>query len=170
VGRAGLYRLPYFHALMRVETDGEFISYGSERGQARWKGRYKAVSGVRLTERGSSNHFLTERHCLYTVSNGQAYRGEIHHLPWPLREAVLETEENTVAEAAGIRLMGEPQVLSFASELRVLIWALERVRQPGATPRPTLRKLGWGTRVRIVYVAPEVVVCGVAQSGTYATE
>jgi hypothetical protein len=55
------------------------------------------------------------------------YRGEIHHLPWPLRDAELVLEENTMADAAGIRLPSEPPLLHFAERLDVVAWTLERV-------------------------------------------
>ena len=55
------------------------------------------------------------------------YRGDIHHLPWPLQDATVQIEENTIAQAAGIDLPPAPRIVRFARELKVLIWALERV-------------------------------------------
>ncbi len=59
---------------------------------------------MRLREKGSIEHWFTERYCLYTTHDNQVYRGEIHHLPWPLQDAEAEFETNTVAAAAEISL------------------------------------------------------------------
>jgi uncharacterized protein YqjF (DUF2071 family) len=77
---------------------------------------------------GSIRHFLTERYCLYAFNRGRLYRGQIHHLPWSLQEAECEIEENSMAAAAGIGLPSQPDVVNFSRELKVLVWAPERLR------------------------------------------
>jgi uncharacterized protein YqjF (DUF2071 family) len=127
-GARTFYHLPYFHARMRVTKTADRVSYSSARGAARWRGRYEPTSPARRAQHGSLDYFLAERYCLYTVWKGGTYRGEIHHLPWPLQEASVKIEENTVAEAAGIQVLATPTAVAFAKELKVLIWSLERVR------------------------------------------
>ena len=92
-----------------------------------WRATYAPNSPVRRAELGSLDYFLAERYCLYTVWKGSAYRGEIHHVPWPLQSASVEIEENTVAQAVGIQLPSAPFAVAFSRELRVLIWSLERI-------------------------------------------
>jgi uncharacterized protein YqjF (DUF2071 family) len=92
-----------------------------------WRATYGPASDARRAEPGSLDYFLVERYCLYTVWNGGTYRGEIHHVPWPLQTAFVEIEENTVAQAAGIQLSPSPTAVCFARELKVLIWSLERI-------------------------------------------
>jgi uncharacterized protein YqjF (DUF2071 family) len=123
------YRLPYFHSRMSVaERDGWF-QYSSQRrhSSADFRGRYRATGPVHLREPGSLPHWLTERYCLYTVSQRRVYRAEIHHVQWPLQDAELEVERNTVAQAAGISLPPVPPLLHFSRRLEVLIWPLHRV-------------------------------------------
>jgi uncharacterized protein len=122
------YHLPYFYAAMSsLEASGE-IRYRScrRRGEAEFRGRYRPAGEVRLRDKGTIAHWLTERYCLYTVHRGHAYRGEIHHRPWPLQQAEAELERNTVAAAAGIALPVAPPLLHVARRLEVLIWPLRR--------------------------------------------
>jgi len=126
-GARKFYHLPYFHARMRVEKRGDSISYSSARDKAIWRGTYAPTSAVRRAQPGSLDYFLVERYCLYTVWKEKTYRGEIHHVPWPLQAASAQIKENSVAEAAGIHVSGAPAALSFARELKVLIWSLEQI-------------------------------------------
>jgi uncharacterized protein len=123
------YHLPYFHAAMSSREIRGSIRYSSHRlrGGAEFRGQYRAVADARVRERGSIENWLTERYCLYTVHDGQVYRGEIHHAPWPLQTAEAEFETNTVAAAAGISLPATAPLLQFARRLEVLIWPLLRV-------------------------------------------
>ncbi len=120
------YHLPYFLAAMSSQELSGNIRYSSRRagGAAEFRGQYSARAEVRLRERGSIEHWLTERYCLYTTYDGQVYRGEIHHAPWPLQDAAAEFEINTVASAAGVSLPATAPLLHFARRLEVLIWPL----------------------------------------------
>ena len=127
-----LFQLPYFHAHMTVEREGERIRYRSERRsrgpRVAFKGRYAPTSGIFESRRGTIEHFLTERYCLYTQGrDGAILRAEVHHWPWPLQQAEAELEENAVAQPQGIDLTGPPPLLHFSRELDVVVWPLERV-------------------------------------------
>jgi len=117
------YHLPYFFADMNTSSEGEEIKYTSTRheGHAKFKGRYAPCGTVRLRERGTVEHWLTERYCLYTVYRERAYCGEIHHAPWPLQDACAEITVNSMASAAGISLPDRQPLLHFARRLEVLI-------------------------------------------------
>jgi uncharacterized protein YqjF (DUF2071 family) len=127
------YRLPYYSAAMSCVAAGEAIRYRSQRrdGGAEFRGNYRPVQPVRLGEKGSLEHWLSERYCLYTVHGSSVFRAEIHHGQWPLQEAEAEIERNTMASAAGISLPATNPLLHFARVLRVLIWPLQRVETSG---------------------------------------
>jgi uncharacterized protein len=128
------YRLPYFHARMSATRGEEWITYESHRHRstAAFHGRYRPIGPVELRRKGTLEHWLSERYCLYVVNAGDVYRGEIHHPPWPLQDAEAEIEANAVASVAGISLPAIPPILHFARELQVLVWALHRNRRiPG---------------------------------------
>ena len=120
------YFLPYFHAHMRVARDGEEITYSSRRLRrpAEFRGRYQPAGPIRQRTKGSLEYFLTERYCLFTLRDGRIYRGDIHHVPWPLQDAEATFDVNTMADAAGIALPRTKPLLHFAKKLDVLIWPL----------------------------------------------
>lgn len=130
-GARAFYHLPYFPAQVRAETRSDAIAYSSSRpcgGAAIFRAHYGATSPPRSAQPGSIEYFLAERYCLYTVWRGAVYRGDIHHLPWPLQHASAQIEENTVARAIGIEMDAmRPDLTSFAKELKVLIWPLTKV-------------------------------------------
>jgi uncharacterized protein len=124
-----LYHLPYFHAAMRCEELDGVIHYRSRRHgtAAELIARYGPVADVRIRDNDSVERWLTERYCLYSVHRGRVYRGEIHHLPWPLQDAHADFMVNTMAQAAGIGLPKSAPLLHFARRLEVLLWPLRRV-------------------------------------------
>ncbi len=128
------YRLPYFTARMSAEERDGRIRYTSERTSsdarpAAFSSRYGSEGDVFTARPGSLEYFLTERYCLYTVDDGDLFRGEIHHEPWPLQAAAADIERNTMAPP-GIALDGDP-ILHFAARQDVLIWALAPLAHAG---------------------------------------
>ena len=124
------YRLPYYYARMKVDLSREEIRYHSLRrvpANAEFRGSYRPTAPAQLRPRGSLEHWLTERYCLYTTTGRSTFRAEIHHVPWPLQDAEAEIEVNTMAAAAGITLPDVPPLLHFSRRLDVLIWPLRRV-------------------------------------------
>lgn len=127
------YQLPYFNARMKMRSDGDWIDYQSQRAHrqalpAEFRGRYRPRGEVYQSQRGSLEGWLTERYCLYTVTQGQIYRGEIHHLPWPLQKAEAEIETNTMAWPHGLALPPIPPLLHFARWIETVEWAIEPVQ------------------------------------------
>jgi uncharacterized protein len=122
------FHLPYFRARMTCAESEGWIHYQSERTHhrapiAELKGRYRPVGEVFFAERGTVEHFLTERYCLYTSDgHGQIIRGEIHHSPWPLQLAEAEFSRNSMADATGVPLPASKPLLHFAKRQDVLVW------------------------------------------------
>jgi uncharacterized protein len=121
------YRLPYFCARMSVADRNGWIQYHSSRKpNAEFEGRYRPIAPVQLRARGTLEHWLTERYCLYTVVRNSVYRAEIHHEQWQLQDAEAEIATNTMAQAAGIDLPQIQPLLHFSKQLQVLVWPLKR--------------------------------------------
>jgi uncharacterized protein YqjF (DUF2071 family) len=125
-----LFHLPYFVATMNVDKrDGQFV-YTSTRqtrrdGVAEFAATYRPIGYAVTPEKGSLEHFLTERYCLYTVdTSSRAKRLEIHHPPWPLQTAEATIAVNTMAEAAGIRVPSTAPLLHFARRQDVVAWPM----------------------------------------------
>jgi uncharacterized protein len=125
------YRLPYFRSRIEVERDEEGVGYellrtAEDGPPAYWTARYGPQGEELPVREGSLERWLTERYCLYTLDEeGRIQRGEIHHPPWPLRQAWAEIETNTMAMPFGIELEDEP-VLHFSERQDVVIWPLQR--------------------------------------------
>ena len=127
-GARTFYHLPYFHAQMKITRQHDSIAYSSSRGAAKWAAKYTPNTAMQSAEPRSLNHWLTERYCLYTVWRGHAYRGNIHHVPWPLNDVSVKIEQNTMTNLINNDALQGPDLASYARELEVLIWPLERVR------------------------------------------
>jgi uncharacterized protein YqjF (DUF2071 family) len=128
------FSLAYFYARMSVNvSDGDRVQYRSRRLQrpcpAEFAGTYAPLGHEAFNASPESiEQFLVERYCLYTDKRGEIYRGDIHHLPWPLQRAQAKFEINNVAQSHGIQLPNIPPLLHFAKELDVFIWLPERAR------------------------------------------
>ena len=84
------YRLPYFHARMRVERRGDRHSFHSRRPDnpgASLEVEWQLGPARAAAQPGSLDDFLIERYVLYSGGAGRLLRARIHHRPWPLREA-----------------------------------------------------------------------------------
>lgn len=127
------FHLPYFRARMKCEQRDGWICYGSERTQrgaakAELRGQYRPVGAPYFSRKGTLEHFLTERYCLYTSdAQGRTIRCEIHHAPWPLQPAEAEFAVNTMAGAARFSLPEQKPLLHFVRRQDVLVWQPERL-------------------------------------------
>ncbi len=128
-----LFYLPYFHAAMEIRPVTDGFLYRSRRihrgaPNAAFSALYRPTATVALSEPGSLEYWFTERYCLYAVHRNQAYRGNIHHVRWPLQVAKWDLSYNTMAQSHHIPLSEDTQpLLHFARLQEVLVWPLQRV-------------------------------------------
>jgi uncharacterized protein len=131
--RLGFY-LPYMDARMQVTNRGDTVGYSSFRTHlhepsAVLECSYQPIGEVYQSQKGSFEHWLTERYCLYSASKaGQVFRGEIDHLPWALQRAEAEFSSNSMAQGIGVSLATQPEILHFSKEIRVKAWLLEKLK------------------------------------------
>ncbi len=132
-GAQTFFHLPYYRADITCQAAGAAgaaaIHYDSVRrsGGQRFTGTYRPIGPVYTAQPGSLEHWLTERYCLYAVWRGNAYRGEIHHMPWPLQRAEASIQVNTVLNGTGIVLPDTEPLLHYADRIDVVVWPLEKV-------------------------------------------
>lgn len=129
------FHLPYFKARMEVSDEGEGIRYRSERIDGGvpygFEGSYRPTGDIRLAGAGSFEAWLTERYCLYSADKrGQVFRGDVHHVPWPLQSGEAEIRRNTLADGLGLELASECPHVHFVRELDVVAWMLESIASP----------------------------------------
>lgn len=132
-GARTFYHLPYFNARMSLVQTGNTISYSSVRkdrrgASAEFHANWSVGETLPAASPASLEFFLTERYCLDTAHNGKLYRARIHHQPWPLQKAELNSLESTMIESHGLpTLAGEP-LLHYCEELNVEIWRLKGIQ------------------------------------------
>lgn len=132
VARA-LFFLPYFHARMNLTQQGDTIDYNSQRTRvsdpsATYRVRYRPTAPVAYATPGSLPFWLTERYCLYSLDKrGQVYQVDIHHGPWPLQAAELETIEDSMARSHGILLPDISPLLHYSRQQDTLAWLPRKI-------------------------------------------
>jgi uncharacterized protein YqjF (DUF2071 family) len=121
------YRLPYFRAQMALRPEGDGADFRSHRVHgpaADYEGRYEPTGPVANAAPGSLDYWLAERYCAYTpVGRRRVMRANIHHVPWPLQPARMETVRNTMTRPLGIDLAGDP-LLHYVHRQDVVFWPL----------------------------------------------
>ena len=128
------FGLPYYHARMCVEVEdpggaGPALTYVSERVRAggrpaRSEVRARVVGPVEPAEPGSLEDFLVERYLLYSTAHGRLRRGQVHHTPYPLRRAELDTLDESLLDASGILRPDAEPLVHYAAGVRVEVFGL----------------------------------------------
>jgi len=73
------------------------------------------------------DHWLTERYCLYFDRGKKAYRYDIHHAPWALKEVeMLSLKTNYVF--GELSLHDKPQLAQYADGVKVVAWKKVRLK------------------------------------------
>jgi len=121
------FHLPYYRARMAVAEGAGGFHYLSSRAEAQFEATYAPASEPYEAARGSLEHWLTERYCLYAEApDGSLWRNEVHHHPWQLQAARAEIRRNTMLEPHGIMLREPPALLHFSKRIDVVVWDAER--------------------------------------------
>ncbi len=133
------FLLPYFRARMQCVDEGDDLAYASRRTHpgetaVAFAGRYGPTGGVFHAERGTLEHFLTERYCLYASgasvgrSGDSLLRAEVHHAPWPLQPARAALEVAPLLATVGVEsaAAAAPHLL-FARHIDVRVWRPRKV-------------------------------------------
>ena len=131
------YSLPYFNAQMALKQKGNTIQYSSTRVDKRARLTYLETTwtiGDRLPQSSPSSleFFLTERYCLYTERKNRIFRARIHHQPWRLQTALLDSIDSTMIESHGLPTPEGDPVLLYSEEQKVSIWLPKNVLGPSA--------------------------------------
>jgi uncharacterized protein YqjF (DUF2071 family) len=124
--------LPYHSAQISFQKEGQTFHFHSTRkGNANtpisFKGKYAPVSEIYFPKKGTVDHWLTERYCLYSSSDGvNIYCGEIHHRPWPLQKAAIEIVRNTLFTAFHFDLSEVKPIAHFSTGVDSLMWNIKK--------------------------------------------
>ena len=116
------FGLPYHFAQMSVCEGDNRIEYRQSRRGTAVRSQIVCRPGTEIAapKPGSLEFFLVERYLLFTLRNGKLYSGRVHHPPYPLRTAGVESLEESLVQAAGIVPRGfEHVVYSPGVDVRV---------------------------------------------------
>ena len=122
--RGNFFHLPYFNARIVTSDVGGLVHYAAQRGSHEFVAEYRP-GPLAPSRPDSFSAWATERYCLYSSSaDGRIFRGEIHHIKWPLQQATIDVRINTLA---GYPLGPmHPEVL-FSRRVDVVLWSLEQI-------------------------------------------
>ncbi|MBM9501216.1 DUF2071 domain-containing protein [Leptospira sp. 201903071] len=124
------FHLPYLNAkmLIRREKDQkEFLSLRKDdrARPAEFYAKYKPISEIYRSKRGTLENWLTERYCLYSQdSKGRIYRGEVHHIPWPLQKGECMIYKNEIFQSHGIPVVEGAPIVHYSESIQVLLYPL----------------------------------------------
>jgi uncharacterized protein len=130
VGARIEYRLPYFWARMRVQSDNGIIHYQSRRhfphdSSATTEISIQPGKPYQPDELTPLDHFLTARFRLYTLARGRPRYAQIEHPPWPLARATVVKLRQTLFENAGLPAPIGAPLIHYSEELTVKIGPLD---------------------------------------------
>ena len=121
LGARAFFHLPYYHARIETQRQGDAITYRAHRhwagdASAELETRYEVGAEASASEPGSLQHFLVERYILYSVTpRGRLLQARVHHPPYRVRHArVIEMRESLVS-ADGLE-RPEPRASELWSE------------------------------------------------------
>lgn len=135
-GARAAYRLPYFHAWIRMgEADGE-ITFDARRSSwaadarrsspavaARFTCRYRPTGEVASAVPGSLEFFLAERYLLYAWTGRALRSARVFHPPYPLQPARVADLDETLLSASGLPVgKAAPLLAHYAREVDVQIY------------------------------------------------
>lgn len=125
------FHLPYHHSRMKMECRQGRFDYSSLRsrgGGGEFVGSYSSGADLPRAQRGSLDHWLTERYCLYCEGpRGELMRVEVHHRPWELQGVEVDIRDNTLLRRFGITDGTSPRLAHFSKRTDVVTWSLQRI-------------------------------------------
>jgi uncharacterized protein YqjF (DUF2071 family) len=133
-GARAFYHLPYLNARMSLAQNGNTISYSSVRkdpraAPAQLHAVWSIGEPLPPASPASLESFLTDRYSLDTEHNGKLYRARIHHQPWPLQSARLNSLDSSMIESHSLPAPAGDPLLHYCEELNVEIWRLKEVAE-----------------------------------------
>ncbi|WP_066289911.1 YqjF family protein [Bacillus sp. FJAT-29937] len=125
-------RLPYHSSQISIEKKGKnfhFESIRKRNTEITLDGIYTPLEEVYLPNEGTLDHFLTERYCFFSSSNGtHTYCLEIHHQPWKLQKAELEINHNTLFAPLNIDVSEVRPISHYSIGTDSLIWNIKKFK------------------------------------------
>ncbi len=120
------FHLPYKNAKIEIKKENDQTFFYSKRMEgedhSEFSLSYSPTPEIFEAKPGELEYFFTERYCLYTQTPKGLFRGNIHHVPWPLQKTRAQIFSNTIFPAH----LAEPHIL-FSKGVDVFLWDLEKI-------------------------------------------
>lgn len=117
-----LIGLDYKKARVKRSINRYMVSESAEENQL----SIKYLSLPELHDKTELDKWLTERYCAYELINGQMYKFNIHHKPWPLKDIKLRKLDICYRKDGFIIKDIKPDLQHFSSKQEVLLWGREK--------------------------------------------
>ena len=123
-----IWHLPYFYSDMTFLNEQNTYQYELKRGNdVQSQIKIKVGQPIAASQPDSLEYFLLERYLLFTQLRGEILRGQVHHVPYPAREASLVNFEDQLLDVNGLtNLNSSPDLVHFSTGVDVEIYSLER--------------------------------------------
>ncbi len=124
--------LPYFRADIESDERDGTIAYRSARRDrsvvpGAFAARYVPAAATRRAAPQSLDAFLHERYAFFVERGGRLLRSRVKHEPWPISDATIEIEHNSLGDLIGTDLARPPDACTFSRGVRVAALMAERV-------------------------------------------
>jgi uncharacterized protein YqjF (DUF2071 family) len=120
-----VWGLPYRHAEMHAEREGDRVHYRSRRRDdvrsAILEVTYDLGEPIGASVPGTIEHFLLERYLLFVEKHGRVLKGQVHHVPYPARRANLVSMRDELLAAAGLE-SNEPELIHASDGVEVEVF------------------------------------------------
>ena len=122
-----IWHLPYFHSAMTLSNKDAIYNYTLKRtDKVQSQIKIEVSETLPPSEADSLEYFLLERYLLFTELRGQLLRGQVHHIPYPVRQAELIDFEDQLLEINNIGgISSSPDLVHFSQGVDVEIYPLE---------------------------------------------
>lgn len=127
------YHLPYYAAEISFQKKGQTFHFDSVRKRKietpiTCRGTYRPFPEISFPEKGTLEHWLTERYCLFSLNKrNNLYCGDIHHRPWPVQKVKAVLHKNTLLSPFHIDLSEIRPIVHFSKGIDSLIWNIKKV-------------------------------------------
>ena len=122
-----IWHLPYFRSAMTLSNKDAVYNYTLKRtDKVQSQIKIEVSETLPPSEADSLEYFLLERYLLFTELRGQLLRGQVHHIPYPVRQAELIDFEDQLLEVNNIGgISSSPDLVHFSQGVDVEIYPLE---------------------------------------------
>lgn len=129
------YRLPYYPASIHFRTSSDSIDFQSRRltspAAKGFSVSYRPDSDVFFAEKGSLEHWLTERYTLFCdcKTTRNMYSADVYHEPWKLQKAAVQYRENTLTEHL-FPSAEHPGLFLYSRGVQSFVWPIRKTCGP----------------------------------------